>query len=330
LLPRDLGQELGLAEETVISPEPDVPGTVSCGLGTPLLTRLVAEARSRSPVTYVRLKHDPPRPGQAAALGERYVVRNGVVEVLDTFPGEATYVAGSVAYVAEADDRHEGVVRVVVHGPDGSAPDRGLVALLDLCRPSVNLGEFLPLSAPPPGSAEAVPWIARRAELEVRESLSHVEEGLFRRHARDHARITEYFAALIAEARSPRRRVDPQATAAKVQHLWTERDTKLLDLRARFALRVQLSPAALLCAVVPVVRVRLRVRRRKEERELVVRLPAGAQALDRLACDGCDGVTARPALCDDKLHVLCEDCVPAIKGRPRCPACRPGKREPSS
>jgi hypothetical protein len=70
-----------------------------------------------------------------------------------------------------------------------------------------------------------------------------------------------------------------------------------------------------------VVHVRLRVRRRKGERELLLRLPAGAHGFDRLACEGCAGTTERPALCDEQLHILCETCVPQATGRPKCPAC---------
>ena len=112
-----------------------------------------------------------------------------------------------------------------------------------------------------------------------------------------------------------------ERTDMKVAHLVAERDAKLSDLPARFALRVQLSVVALVCARLPVVRLTLQVQRRKLTRELYVRLPAGAHALDRLACDGCPGTTARPALCDDRLHVLCEVCLPNAQGRPRCPVC---------
>ena len=38
-------------------------------------------------------------------------------------------------------------------------------------------------------------------------------------------------------------------------------------------------------------------------------------------CEGCPGTTERPALCDERLHVLCETCVPLASGRPRCLAC---------
>lgn len=71
----------------------------------------------------------------------------------------------------------------------------------------------------------------------------------------------------------------------------------------------------------PAVRIVLQVRRRKQERDLVVHLPATTSALDRLPCAACPHSTARPAVCDDALHVLCEACLPQPQGRPSCPAC---------
>lgn len=321
LLPEGLRKDLGLPEEVRLCRAPEEgEGCVPCGLGSPLLQRLVSDARAQAQVAAARLLADPPRVAQAAGLGERAVVRNGPCELLDVFPGEGVYVAASVAYAAEADDRHEGVVQVVVHAEDGAVPDGRFAAALDLAQASPAGLRALP--AVPAGAEAALPWVLRRAPGMVEAALQPVREAVQRRHARDHARVAEYFAALIDEARRPRRRLDPAVVAAKLAHLRAERDVKLQDLQGRFTLRVSMEPAALLCVVVPVLRVRLRARRRKSERELITRLPAGAQALDAWSCDGCGWGVARPALCDDRMHLLCERCAPLATGRPRCPACR--------
>ncbi|MSP63777.1 MAG: hypothetical protein EXR72_26215 [Myxococcales bacterium] len=151
--------------------------------------------------------------------------------------------------------------------------------------------------------------------------MAEIRDSVARRLTRDHARIVEYFAALIAEARTPRRTTAPEAIVAKLGQLVAERDAKVSDLATRYAVRVSLAPAAVVCATARTVNLTFRLRRRKAARDLVVRLPAGARSLDRPACDGCPATTARPALCDDRLHLLCEQCVPSAQGRPRCPAC---------
>ncbi len=318
LLPPHLRDALGLPDEVYLAPSANGGREVACGYGSPLFERLTAEERTRVPVVAVRLFADPPRASQARALAGRFVVRNGVSEVLDVAPGEALYVAATFAYVAEADDRWEGTVTVWGHAEDGSVPDASFARQID---PVGEACEEDPLAGAGPVPGATAARIAGRAARAAREAVAPVVEGVVRRHARDHARIVEYFDQMIAEARSPRRTTERAAIEAKVARLAAERDAKLRELGPRYALRVTLSPAALVRAVAPVVSARLRVRRRKASRELIVRLPANAQALDRLACDGCPGATAHPILCDDHLHVLCAECAPRSEGRPVCPAC---------
>ncbi len=67
---------------------------------------------------------------------------------------------------------------------------------------------------------------------------------------------------------------------------------------------------------------RFRVRRRKLEGELRLRLAPGANAVDQLPCAACTAATTHPVVCDDRLHVPRETCVPNAQGRPSCAACR--------
>ncbi|HEX5752981.1 MAG TPA: zinc finger, RING-type domain-containing protein [Archangium sp.] len=316
LLPPELSRELGLTEEVRLSAAGE-GGTVACGLGTPLLEAVVGEARREVPVAGARLVREPaPRVGHARNLAGRYVIRNGVAEVLEAAGGEATYLVAWLAYVAEADERHEGVGVLGVYPRDGARPGEGFLATCDV----EAEGALAPWPRPAvePGAEQ---WLARYAPEVEERVLRGVREATARRHARDRERMSEYYAAMVAEARAPRRRVDADAMEAKVRHLLAERDSKLRDLAERFTLRVHTRLAAALWVAAPVARVRVRVRRRKGERELVLRLPAGAHGFDWLPCEGCPGTTERPALCDERLHVLCETCVPLASGRPRCPAC---------
>jgi hypothetical protein len=231
--------------------------------------------------------------------------------------GKAVYVAAFIAYVVESDDRREGLAELLVCAEDGAEPDGALRALLDLTSPSARVRRArAPLSA-----AGAADFLGKRAELAVQAAAWPRIGEVRRRHARDHERIASYFADLIAEARSPRRRADPKAVEAKVAHLIAERDAKLGALPARFAARVTCSPAALVCAELPAARVSARLRRRKEARDIVLRMPAGASTLDRLTCEACGAATAKPAACDERMHLLCEACAPNAQGRIGCPPC---------
>ncbi len=317
LLPPALARRLDVPEESRLALYPERKGDVGVGLGSPLLERLVAEARALAPAASVRLDLEPPRLAHVKAVAARFVLRNGLAEVLSVSIGSAVYAAATVAYAIEADDRREGLARLLVHAADGGEPDAATGGHLDLTWPdAVVRPSPLPLSAP-----GAAPWIALRAERAVREAAAPVLADVRRRHARDHARITSYFADLVAEARAPRRRADAKVVEAKVAHLLADRDAKLRDLGGRFAVKITCSPAAIVVAEVPAALVSVRLRRRKEARELVLRVPAGATSVDRLCCEGCGGTTGKPAACDERMHLLCEACAPAAQGRIACPAC---------
>jgi hypothetical protein len=320
LLPPDVAARLEVPEECHLALYPDPRGDVGCGLGSPLLEKLVAEARGRPATASVRISVDPPRPGHVKSAVERFVLRNGLVDAIQVGMGGAVYVAASVAYAVEADDRREGLLRVVVHTDDGGEPDAAVGALMDLAWPSALVRP----SAAELAASGAARWVALRSELAVRAAAEPLVGEIRRRHARDHERIASYFADLIAETGAPRRRADPAAVEAKVLHLLAERDAKLRDLAGRFAVKVTCSPAALVCAEIPAALVSVRLRRRKEARDIVLRVPAGAANVDKLSCEGCGAATGRPAACDERMHLLCEACAPNAQGRIACSAC--GKR----
>jgi hypothetical protein len=255
----------------------------------------------------------PVRLGRARALAERWVVRNGVTEALGAIAGEGLYLEAWVAWSAEADDRFEGLLQLVIEA-NGGEPHGEL--RLDELEPRER-----PAAVPATITAAASRWLARRVPPRLAPRLEPIRESVQRRHQRDHHRITEYFASLVAETASRRRKVDADALAAKVQHLVAERDAKLADLCHRYTLRVAVQLAAARWIVLPRATVGIRLRRRKAARELELHLPAGANELDRVLCQGCEGTTDVPAVCDDALHLLCERCAPSAAGRLRCPAC---------
>ncbi len=329
LLPAELGRALGVAEILQLTgAPPDGPGElVFCGYGSPLLERLVGEERERTPTAFLRLTGDAPRAAQAMAAAGRLMLRNGLCDALDTSTGEATYLLMTAAYSAEADDLYEGLVSAASESSTGGAPDD---IFLDRLTPArIASGATVVEAAGVPGFDRqlASDVLAARVRQAVKKDLQPILQAIARRQLREHERIVGYFADLAREARNPRRAVSPEAIRAKLDHLAAERDGKLRDLSARYALRVAIRPAALICVTAAVTCVRLRLRRRKAEREIIATLPAGARAVDALACSGCRGATRRPLACDAELHLLCESCAPHAEGRPDCAACK-GSRQP--
>jgi hypothetical protein len=339
VLPPELARSLGTREELALTPGAATPGLTGCGFGSPLLERLIQDARATVPVTWVRLDARAPSAGQATSAAGRVVLRNGLLEVVEATPGEALYLSAFFSVVAEADDRHEALFQVVLRAEGAAEPDPALLALLDPRRAAHRLVPTPAVAAAAAAAAasEAAPAeggelaqadlaiLVARARAAAEDLLAGFRDAVGRRFERDRTRLADYFGSLMADARAPRRSVAPEAVIAKLAHLENERRQKLADLEPRYALRATVTAAAFLCARVPATRVRLRARRRKAEGEIVVVVPAEVRAPDRLACAACHRTTLRPVVCDDRLHVLCETCAPSAQGRPTCAACR-GKR----
>ncbi len=335
LLPSAVAAELGLSQEIRLAsealaessseaPSLEARSVVACGLGSSLLEKLVAWARSSPRSATARLACDPPRVSQASSFASRFVVRNAVAEVERAFATETSYAVLYVAWAAEADDRQAGLVRVVANVSDGGVPCEGFADLVCAREPRAELEDSGSRSssdelAIAPSAHRALAMLVRQAVLPRAEPLVGAAA---RRHVRDHARVAAYFDALASEARSPRGRQGAGAIEAKLAHLAAEREAKLRELEGRYAVHVSFEPAGLVIVKAPVIEVRLRVRRRKLSGELALRLPPGAQVLDAVACAACAAPTSRPVVCDERLHALCEACVPNAQGRPDCGACR--------
>ncbi len=319
VLPGTLARELGLAEALVLTADP-TGDEVGCGLGAPLLDRLVDEVRASVPVASIGWEADPPRLAMVERLAERWSPRNAVADLLEVAHAPATYLAGIFAWTAEADDRYQGVTTVVAHGVSASAPDDEATAAL-MCAIAGDDGRVSEGSSAPGVAVGAAGAIARRAADAIGPRLGEVGAAVARRRDRERDRIDQYFRSLTSETRKPRRSVAPSAVEARVAALRAEHAAKLRDLGARYTLRVRLEPVALAALAVEVAEVRFRVRRRKRERELTLSVPPAARAPDALACAACPFTTRAPVVCDDALHMLCESCAPDPRGRPVCSAC---------
>lgn len=325
LLPPPLAQLLGLPETCALAEAP-APGATSCGLGSALLDRLVAEVRADVPVASVTWLEEAPRLASAERLAERIVVRNGVADLLGVSHAAATYLAGVFAWTAEADDRYQGTTLAAVHAGTSGEPEAAVVAAIAAViggqddRVTEGRDEGGALVAL--GGAAA---LAARSTLAIGARLDEVTAAVTRRRDRERSRIDEYFASLIAEASRPRRQVARGAIEARVAALRAEQEAKRRDLATRYTLRVRVEPVALLAVTMRVAELRVRLRRRKGERELALHVPPRARTPDALACVACVATTRSPLLCDDALHVLCERCAPDAGGRPRCPGCKPAR-----
>jgi hypothetical protein len=322
IVPPPVARELDLDEMTWLTRDPGSDG-IGCGLGSPLLDRLINDVRAVVPIARMAWAHEPPKLAVAERLASRLVVRNGVADILGVAHASATYVTGVFAWSAEADDRYEGMTSVVAHATSSGQPDELATAALMRCLLDPEPDAVVELAGPgSPVPRTTCSALAHRATLAIGPRLDEVGAAVARRRDRERGRIDGYFASLVAETKKPRRQIAREAIDARLAALRAEHDAKLRDLAARYVLRIKLEPIAFATIATRVAEVRLRLRRRKAEREVALHLPPGARTPDALPCAGCTATTRAPVLCDDALHALCETCAPDAGGRPRCPRCR--------
>lgn len=327
LLPADLAGRLRLPEHVSLAEGPPRPGVTRLAYGTDLLERLVGLAVGSVPVALATLD-EPLRPAAdptATAL-HRFSGRNCVLRPAADAPAEGwlAYLVVDYRYTADADERREGLLRVAVNEEGG--PDVTALHHLD-SEPALRPGlAGVPLGAAPDEVVARAARAARRAAAAAVEPLS---ASIRRRHGRDRARLRDYFAALGTEMQAQLGRLQArgagaaelEARAAKLAGLQPELGRKLLDLQARYVLRVDVQPVAALRVAVRGLRVPLRLRRRQAERTLVVYQSAAARTFDPVACDACGAGVSSFAACDGPLHLLCAECD-ARRPSPRyCPAC---------
>lgn len=317
LVPPAVAAALGVPELAMLTETPTADA-IFAGLGSPLLDALVAEVRRGPAVAQVRWLAEPPRAAAAEAAATRLVVRNAVGDVVNVGTSTATYLMPTFAWIAEADDRYQGLAAVIADAATGAAPDLAVEAALEAvdveAGPAVKVADAI--------GATLIERGRRAAEL----ALAPIVMAVARRRDREAHRQREYFRQLVAEARRPRRQIAPAAIAARVAAIEAEAAAKRDELDARYHLRASISVATLAVITVRVAEVALRVRRRKGERTLALHLPPQARQIDALPCAACAATTRAIVLCDDALHILCEVCAPVATGRPTCAACARGRR----
>jgi DNA-binding transcriptional ArsR family regulator len=321
LLTPALSARLGLREETRFlgaAAEDAAAGGVALLHGSEALERLADEAIGAGRVAAVRL--DAPAPhGEAlrAMVARTFRPVNGVLKQVETLPGSAEYLVVGFHYVATGEERREGIVDACAD-PAGTMTAPALADLLwDRGLPERSDARHGQGATIAPAAWRAVERIAR---ARVVERLSPVRDVLAHRLERDASRLHGYYRSMqhdlaLSAARRSLEPAELEKLLSRLNAIPRELEKRLAEARARLTLRVSLRPLVALRVFVPAVFVRVRVLRRKQERELVLRCAGFQRECDHLLCEGCGVPATSPLLCDDRVHLLCQACWWS------CPSC---------
>ncbi|MBI5408505.1 MAG: hypothetical protein HZA14_03975 [Nitrospirae bacterium] len=114
---------------------------------------------------------------------------------------------------------------------------------------------------------------------------------------------------------------------AKLDTIETEREWKVQDLIAKYALSIRIEPVAAVGIEAQTPVFHINIKRRLASREFPVTYNPFVRQLDDLPCEACFNPHGGYYVCDDKLHIVCGDCFktcPAC-GKQYCTACHKDK-----
>ncbi len=319
LLPSEQAERLSLPEEARIDLDPARErgeNAIDGRFGSPLLEQLVAQRLAAPAVAAVALPPELPRslPDHLPVLLN--AVRRGATQ---STRRTLRYLAGQLRVVCQADEVRSAIVPVCIRLADGA------------CTTPLPVERGYTVSAEPLNEAErqrvAVGlerWLCRQGVWHMAGAL----EALKRRARRDLERMAEYYAGLYADMNQAARRARSDAERArrlaKLEALASDLDARRRQLRERLRPRVFAEIIAATLVETETERSAVPVRRRSSDAVVTVDCRASDSVFEGPGCDACGVAALRVYLCDDALHVLCDQCGHAGRlDRARCPACTP-------
>lgn len=326
LLPADLAAALGCGEWLSLNFEASA-GADDAG---EWLERIGALLAADCPAIGARLRDRSPaavRCDAAGVLERELIVQNGVYRLLEDYSAMAQYFLCTFQYTIESDDRSIGFFTVAVNTSAGSlAPQPE-----SLQRSLQEALEDDPAFEFPRGLfAKIAPAVESSARREARSMIVAFEQSANRRLARDRERVEAYYRSLLSQLkkRMARKSAEPEAAAkdrSRAEATELDRAAKLEDLRRKYSLRVRLEFADIVAVTLPVREISVRLIRKKEQRQRILHWNSIVRRLEAVLCEKCAAPAQPMYLCDDKVHILCRDCLAQCSSCARtfCKVCRP-------
>ena len=322
LLPTEVAGALGCGEWLSL----DFEASAGADDAGEWLDRLAALLPSSSPVIAARMRDRSAVIGFDAqgVLDRELIVQNGVYRLVDDYSTLAQYFLCTFQYAVESDERSIGFFTVGVNASANSLIPHPETLLRSL---QERLEDDPSADSPRDQLRKIAPALEKAGRREARAMVAAFEQTANRRLARDRERVDAYYRGMLAQIqkRIARKSADPARERSRAEATELDRVAKLEDLRRKYSLRVQLSFVDIIAMQAPVREISVRLIRKKEQRNYVAHWNSIVRRLDAAMCEKCSG-TAHPIyLCDDKVHVLCRECLslcPAC-GRTFCKVCQP-------
>jgi len=154
---------------------------------------------------------------------------------------------------------------------------------------------------------------------ELGETLSHLQKRLARFLELDRARLNDYYADLLKDAKKRLQKAEEDRRAAmesKIAIINAERESKLLDVEQKYHLRVQLELVNLAIIVLPKLDLTVEIRKRTSAIKRTVSWNPLLHVVEPLLCDVCNRGGTTLHLCENG-HLVHAECL-----APQCVECK--------
>jgi hypothetical protein len=277
----------------------------------------------------------------ARIVNERLVFQNAVFRPDRVEISDISYLLVCLKYTALSDEKHEGIVPVLINGlnlsttPLESAFGQVLENLRELDssadkeqyvenhirkNPALTLGSEALAKTFHAACAAGIKIVLERQQEFIK--------SLNRRLNRDVKRVFEYYGALKGEIDRKREGVEgsdgkTDALINKLNAIEAERKGKIQDLIAKYALNIRIEPLTAVAIETRGPLFWITIKRRLAARRFPVTYNTVVRGLDALPCESCFHPRGGYCVCDDKLHIVCSECFTPCPscGRQYCKAC---------
>jgi len=154
---------------------------------------------------------------------------------------------------------------------------------------------------------------------ELGETLSNLQKRLARFLELDRARLNDYYADLLKDAKRRLQKADEDRRAAletKIEVINAEHESKLLDVEQKYHLRIQLELVNLAIIAIPKLDLTVEIRKRTSTIKRTVTWNPLLHTIEPLLCDVCNRGGTTLHLCENG-HLVHAECL-----APQCVECK--------
>jgi hypothetical protein len=311
LLPERIADAMEMPSEVDFTTRAGLLGARFVSYNSDVLKRFESLFERRGALSAVRITYDGymKKSGFEQVILDRFAFPDGVLRVGDARAAETAYLACTVAYTAESEEKRHGKLSFVVNMMTGAVPaEIGDALLWETDR--------VPLRTTSPSrvlSSEALERIvADFSSRKIDEEIAPWRERLERRMHGDEERLCAYYSAIASdiERKIQRRGLtgeDRSREEARIAATRQELERKTTESRARYAMEVTASLHSALLVLLPTVHIRCELAKKRRVREIVVVWNPFIKTVEALRCAR-GGEPLRRIFLDDDDALICAAC----------------------